>query len=324
NSRRREASGLRAATRGTARSASAAWALFSFFRSAFFHCAPDSFRRERHLLHAHADRVFDRVAYRRSDGENPALAHAFRAVRPAPAAFFQNDRLEIRRHIAEARQAIVDERAVHQLAVFIDEILEKCLADAEYRRALVLPAALLRIDHLARVGERNIIRQLRGTRLRIDFDLRRAEANLPERRWIAERHGGIFWHFEVAAADNFPFGGAEVTPHDLADRHRPAAAGELAVIQRDFVRGNAEQPGRRCDDLRARVAGSLLHRETHDRRGAARVRAFVEWGILRVELGCLDAVERDGQLVRDHLQESRAQPLTDLDRAGRIDDAAVQ
>ena len=99
----------------------------------------------------------------------------------------------------ERRQPIIDEAAIDELTVLINEIFEQRLTETENRRTLVLRMALQWIDHFPRVGQRHVAQNFHLTGFSIDFHFRRAETDFPERRGIAERNIFVLADFEITA-----------------------------------------------------------------------------------------------------------------------------
>ena len=75
--------------------------------------------------------------------------------------------------------------------------------------------------------------------------------------------------------------------------------------------------------LRARIPRRFLHGLSHDRSRAARVGAFIEGRVMRIQRRHAHALGRHRQLLGDHLQKSRAHALADFHGSGRKQHAAI-
>ena len=170
-----------------------------------------------------------------------------------------------------------------ELAVVVNEIFEQRLPEAENGRAFVLGVALDRVNHLSGIRQGYVPQNFNRPGFDVDFDFGRAEPDLPERRGIAERNVFITRNFKESAAPDLPFRIPEVALHDVAKIEFLLAEEDVSVLDPDVGNRRVQHGGRRFDELPARVLRRQLNRQTHNRRRAARVCAFVEWRVMRVE-----------------------------------------
>ena len=75
--------------------------------------------------------------------------------------------------------------------------------------------------------------------------------------------------------------------------------------------------------LPLQILRRALHRQAHHHRRAARIGIDIVGRHIGIELRDGDGIEGNTQLLGDNLAERRARPLTDFDRAGEQNDAAV-
>src|SRR5512145_1184855 len=176
-------------------------AALTSFRLSFpvFKGAPDALWRQRQVSDAHAGGAIDGIANRGRDGKNSALGHAAYAEGAGAIPVFDQQRVKLFRHFREGRDPIVDQIGIEQLAVVVNQLLEKGVADALHRRAFLLSDAMLGMDSLADIGDGDESFQFHLPRLMVDIDFGGAHAHFPEDGQFAVRDLGP----RLAASDHF-------------------------------------------------------------------------------------------------------------------------
>src|SRR6266550_6205984 len=89
------------------------------------HRLPNDARRKRHSMQTFADGRKHCIPHRRRDRENAALAHSLGTVRSRTAFSLHDESFECRWKVVERRQPIIDEAAIDELTILINEIFEQ-------------------------------------------------------------------------------------------------------------------------------------------------------------------------------------------------------
>src|SRR4051812_2110051 len=97
--------------------------------------------------------------------------------------------VDVFRDIGEAGQAVFENRSVHELRAFVDELFVKSRAEAHRRRADVLPLGERRVDREADVADGDELFDVDLSRLLVDSDLDAGADGLPEDRGLREAAG---------------------------------------------------------------------------------------------------------------------------------------
>src|SRR6266542_96243 len=152
--------------------------------------APDALRRERQVSEAHAGETRQRVGDGRAHWNEAPLARALGAEGAAAIRVLHEVALELGRRIVGARHAIDEQRAVQEVAVLVEHLLEEGVAEPLDDAALVLPLEEQRVDRASDVGDRDIALDPHRARLLVHAHPGRPDRHFPERRAAAERRGG--------------------------------------------------------------------------------------------------------------------------------------
>src|SRR5690606_20196838 len=95
----------------------------------------DGFRREWKFGDAYTDGVPDGVGDGGRDREDPGFADALGAERPGPVRALHDERSQLVRQILRRRQLVVEQRAVGELPLVDDQLIEQRVADTHDRCA---------------------------------------------------------------------------------------------------------------------------------------------------------------------------------------------
>src|SRR5258705_9530715 len=271
------------------------------------------FRFDRQVFDAHAEGVVNRVGDRRRDGDQRALADAFRTERAVSIGHLDANRIDHRRHITERRQNVIDQVRIDQLSVVVGDLFEHRLADPGDRGAGKLLAAAERIERLADVDRRRIFKELEFSGVDVALDFRGTGSEKPECRSALFAEFVFDGSFDLSLADQCAALHAEALEHHLGIiqlRFRQAnlAVGKNYLIFRNsvFLRDDLLEPAQ--DVLRRQ-----LHGFTHVKgRAARRSRQIVRHDI-GVDAEHLDFLQWNRQLLTGNLRQYGFRALPHLD-----------
>src|SRR3989454_9593031 len=201
--------------------------------------APDALGRERQGPEAHAGEARQRVGDGRAYRNEAPLARALGAEGAAAIRVLHEVALELGRRIVGARHAIDEQRAVQEVAVLVEHLLEESVAEPLDDAALVLPLEEPRVDRASDVGDRDVALDPHRARLLVHAHLGCADRHFPERRAAAERRGGTPGR-DHAAADQLAAGHSEPEHQHLGIRETSRRRHDRAVLEGEITRRYAK------------------------------------------------------------------------------------
>ncbi len=227
-----------------------------------------------------------------------------------------------RRHVGGARQRIVHVGAGEELAFgIVDRHLHQGLADALHGAAMQLALDDHRIDDGAEIVDAGIFHHRDHAGIGIDLDLGDMAA-------VGEGGGGALAHMAHVERGRHAF--RQVDPaadllgqvHD-ADGAIGAGDDEAAVLELDVGGGRFQHVRRDLAALLDHLGGGLHDRGAarHDGFGAAAAAAQEE--TVAVALQQADLLERNAELLAQHLRERGGMAHAEIHGAGQQRDAAV-
>src|SRR5262249_41033116 len=170
--------------------------------------------------------------------------------------------------------------AIDQLSVLINQILKQRLTETENRRTFVLRMALQRVNHFSRIGQRHVAKNFHLSGFTIDFDFSGTETDFPKRRRETQWNIVISWDLEETASPDLPFRFSKMPLHDLRKAKLLLPADDHSIIQADFRYRHLKHRGGGFKKLPAGISSRFLYGLSHNRRGAARIRAFIEGRVM--------------------------------------------
>ena len=266
------------------------------------------------MIYGVADRGHDRRERRLADSVDVAALRVLEDVRD-----------ELPWHVQGARDHVVRERPVLQLAVVEDHLLEEGLADAEADIPLELELGEHAVDDPAGVARAVIAKQSHLPGLEVHLHLRGRGGLIPMGARDALAGLGIqpALGLEGAASHEVPAPGLA---HDLAELEPAVRRGlrpNAALGDLDGVLPHAEESGAEARELRAHVIDGEPHRGPAGVRRPARGRLLVVRRGVGIRRHDDDLFERDAEPLGREDRVRGLLPLPHLDRAREHVEAAL-
>src|SRR5262249_40116317 len=144
-----------------------------------------------------------------------------------------------------------------------------------------------------------------------------AETDFPKRRRATQRNIVVPWDFKETPPPDLPLGILKMSLHDFCKAELLFSANDHSIIQADGRYRRVKPSGGGLKNLLSGISSRFLYGLSHNRSRAARIGAFIEGRVMRIQRGHANAFGRHRQLFGDNLQESRAHALADFHRARR-------
>ena len=230
--------------------------------------------------------------------------------------------MQLERQIHAGGDAVVDRAEVPDPALRVEDVvLHERVAEALYRRALVLHLDLERVQRLADVGHGHVADDGDGAGPFVDFGFDRGAVELEEGRRTGQRMRRIALLAALAVSDELAAEPPEPRLEDLEDRQVAAWQVDDAAVDGDRLFWDVVEPGGDPAQLGLDRAARLEYGVAHqDGRAAGRCLLIV-WDRRRVAHDDGDPVQRRPELLAHDLRKDRPGALAHV-RCSGVDDRA--